>query len=244
MVDEIKRSRPEYLDRSFTVAEIYQDLIPYRTHRDAIGVAMNGDYEDALLRLLGGEGGYLILESDPARRQIEKELTSKNPNTALFQQFAAADVRLNPAAIYDAEPELQLDLGDDDADAPPLEEAEEPAAMAPTSSEEEIEDTPDEPAAVEEVPVHAGVTDTGARLWAMEEPVEGFLGAPDSPEEARDLSPDRCTWCAEVLPDRPGMMFCPHCGGDVHLVPCGACGEPLDPTWRFCVACGTEATSV
>jgi hypothetical protein len=24
------------------------------------------------------------------------------------------------------------------------------------------------------------------------------------------------------------------------LVPCPACGEELELTWRFCIACGTE----
>jgi len=88
-------------DRSFTIAEIYQDLVPYRTHRNVLGVAMNGDYEDVLLRLLGGQGEYLVLDSDPARRQIRKELESSNPNTALFRDFATLDVRLHPAALDD-----------------------------------------------------------------------------------------------------------------------------------------------
>lgn len=99
LADEIRASRPDYLRSSFTVAEIYQNLVPYRTHRDIIGVEMNGDYEDALLRLLVGEGDYLVLESEPARRRIEAELRSSNPNTTIYREFAAAGVRLNPALI-------------------------------------------------------------------------------------------------------------------------------------------------
>ncbi len=52
-----------------------------------------------------------------------------------------------------------------------------------------------------------------------------------------------CQWCGEALPDRPGMSYCPHCGGDVRLVPCPACGEALERLWRFCVACGTEVAA-
>lgn len=103
LVDEIRASHPEYLRSSFTVAEIYQNLVPYRTHRDIIGVEMNGDYEDALLRLLVGAGDYLVLESEPARRRIEAELRSPNPNTTIYREFAAAGVRLNPALIPSAE---------------------------------------------------------------------------------------------------------------------------------------------
>jgi len=97
LVREIRSNRPEYLEEPFTVAEIYQNLVPYRTHRDALGLEMNGDYEHTLLRLLGGEGEYLELESDVARRQIRDELEHPNPNTGLFRDFAAADVRLTGA---------------------------------------------------------------------------------------------------------------------------------------------------
>lgn len=106
LLQEIRESRPEYLTEPFTVAEIYQELVPYRSHRDRIGVDINGDYEDALLRMLSGEGGYLRLDSEVALREIQKELEGSNPNSALFHEFAAAEVRLNPqrASAEAAEP--------------------------------------------------------------------------------------------------------------------------------------------
>lgn len=96
LVEEIRRTRPEYLEKPFTVAEIYQSLVPYRSHRDRIGVEMNADYEEALLQLLGGTEEQLILDSQPARDQIRRELSSSNPNTGLFREFAALTVRLDP----------------------------------------------------------------------------------------------------------------------------------------------------
>jgi hypothetical protein len=57
LIEEIQTQRPEYLTSPFTVAEIYQNLVPYGSHRERIGVEMNGDYEEALIRLLAGEGG-------------------------------------------------------------------------------------------------------------------------------------------------------------------------------------------
>lgn len=101
LVKEIRAKRPEYLTSPFTVAEIYQDLVPYPTHRDRIGVEMNGDYEDALIRLLAGEGGYLILESEHALEQLRSELQSRNPNTGVYREYAAVDVRLNPRRMQD-----------------------------------------------------------------------------------------------------------------------------------------------
>lgn len=104
LVEEIHRGAPEYLEGSFTVAEIYQSLVPYRTHRDRLGVRMNGDYEDALLRLLAGQGDFLILESDPACAQIRRELDQSNPNTGIYREFAAVGVRLNPARLASISP--------------------------------------------------------------------------------------------------------------------------------------------
>ncbi len=104
LVEEVRESRPEYLRRPFTVAEIYQTLVPYRSHRDAIGVELNADYEDALLRLLAGEGEFLFLDSDPARRRLRAEVDSKNPNTGIYRDYAAVEVRLNPVFVPEAAP--------------------------------------------------------------------------------------------------------------------------------------------
>ncbi|MGD8320338.1 MAG: zinc ribbon domain-containing protein [Gemmatimonadota bacterium] len=60
---------------------------------------MNGDYEDALLRLLAGEGEFLVIESDPALRALRDELEAQNPNTGLYREFAAVDVHLNPTKL-------------------------------------------------------------------------------------------------------------------------------------------------
>ena len=38
LIEEIQTQRPEYLTGAFTVAEIYQNLVPYGSHRDRIGV--------------------------------------------------------------------------------------------------------------------------------------------------------------------------------------------------------------
>lgn len=124
LIEEIQTQRPEYLTQPFTVAEIYQNLVPYGSHRDRIGVEMNGDYEDALVRLLAGEGGYLILDSEPALKNLRKELETPNPNTGVYREFAAVDVRLNQAYLdlsteaLDQLPDLYEEL-----------EAEDPIAM-------------------------------------------------------------------------------------------------------------------
>ena len=76
LLQQITDTRPEYLTTPFTVAEIYQDIVPYRSFRDVIGLEMNGDYEDALFRMLSGEGDYLMLDSEVARQQMQNELST------------------------------------------------------------------------------------------------------------------------------------------------------------------------
>ena len=222
---EIRESRPDYLLEAFTVAEIYQNLVPYRSHRDVIGVEMNGDYEDALLRLLAGEGDYLFLESDVARREIRDELQTNNPNTGLFRDFAAADVRLNPAKI--------------DSEGPVLYEEAEGVVEAEDDPEDAPEDAPED-----DLGMVLGIAE--ADDVGVEEDDEAADDAPvlEDADASTSAVPDSaapsCQWCKAELPEREGVIFCPFCGSNLRVVPCGECGEEIEPQWRFCVACGTE----
>jgi hypothetical protein len=210
LVEEIHRGAPEYLEGTFTVAEIYQSLVPYRTHRDRLGVRMNGDYEDALLRLLAGQGEYLVLESEPARTKIRRELDQSNPNTGIYREFAAVGVRLNPARI----------------------------GTVPTTSMAEPVDGPprDLQTTLDELDSESRPTvDPPSRKMAAAEPT--------IPEPSGRESGDRCPECEGDLPDRENLRFCPRCGTNLLIVACRKCGEALERSWQYCVACG-EPTKV
>ena len=47
-----------------------------------------------------------------------------------------------------------------------------------------------------------------------------------------------CHACATLLPDVPGLRFCPACGQDQLEVRCRACDSVLKPEWNFCIRCG------
>lgn len=245
LIEEIQTQRPEYLTGPFTVAEIYQNLVPYGSHRDRIGVEMNADYEDALLRLLAGEGGFLVLESEPALRDIKAELGTSNPNTGLYREFAAVDVRLNQsrldlsAAAIDEITDLAEEL---DAEVPvPLNE------LAPAES------APDDDSIVPPAYDLSGARDGRAPTDTSGDPepaVEAGAGRgevdpgglqPEFVETAADAQGGQpCPWCRADLPEREGLNFCPFCGTDLKLVPCAACGQELEQGWRFCISCGSE----
>jgi len=238
LIEEIQTQRPEYLTGPFTVAEIYQNLVPYGSHRDRIGVEMNGDYEDALIRLLAGEGGYLLLESDPALRDLRAELETSNPNTGLYREFAAVDVRLNQAYL-----DLSAAAIDDLPDLVEELEAEDPVSMTELAP------------AVTAAPSDLGIVPAGVDIFdAQRDPApvapqasidEGTKMVDfelDEPTPTPVADAGACVWCRASLPERENLNFCPFCGTDLKLVPCAACGEELEPDWRFCVACGTEAS--
>ncbi len=256
LVGEIRQVRPDYLVEPFTVAEIYQNLVPYRSHRDVIGVEMNGDYEDALLRLLAGEGDYLFLESDVARREIREELQTGNPNTGLFRDFAAADVRLNPSKIDFEGPVLYAEskAAESDEGEAVFEDSglsHEPEEFGPTDAvsvdapQAEVDAADDQEPAFgfaeaddAEVDRSADAEEHGADDGSGLEEVE----TPTS-VASDGAAPSSCPWCKGELPEREGVKFCPHCGSNLGLVPCAACGAEIETSWRFCIVCGTEASS-
>lgn len=265
LVEEIRTRRPEYLRQPFTVAEIYQELVPYRNYRDQIGAAMNGDYEDALLRLLSGTGGYLVLESEPARKRLLDELSSNNPNTGIFREYAALDVRLNQARIpTDPMP----------ASPPPPAPSLPPAASVTKSAPPPTASPVPQPTAAPSKGAVSSTPSSGTTAPVaprMEQQMQNSSPqraqpAPASPKPSETAAvrasapasqPGRaaagagqpmgettpCRWCREELPKREKLRFCPFCGTDVNLVPCRACGEELEPQWRFCVACGTQVAA-
>jgi hypothetical protein len=205
LVEEIVHRHPDYLNTPFTVAEIYQNLVPYRTHRDRLGIEMNGDYEHALLRLLAGEGDYLVIESEPALRALREEMKASNPNTGIYREFAAVDVRLNPA---------RLSPGGPTVGAPP----------EPTQEERGVTDTSD-PASDEapagdaaalaapvapEAPQGAAVP--SMCLWCRAD-LPTRAGLNYCPFCGMDVHIRPCPGCGEEL--EPGWRFCVSCGMEV-----------------------------
>lgn len=230
LVDELRRTRPGRLGEPFTVADIYQQLVPYSTHRDRLGIEMNADYEDVLLRLLAGEGGFLELESEHARERLAKESRSANPDTGLFREFAAVDVHLNEARAPEPPPSEPESIPVDEL-APTTERVERVEASVDESEEGETGDVG------EGAPASASGHGGGA-VPRGSPAAKGASGAPDSGEP-----PEACPWCREELPARENLTYCPFCGTDVRLQPCVECGETLEPGWLFCITCGTEIGS-
>lgn len=227
LVDAIRRSRPGALNRPVTVAEIYQDLLPYRTARAEIGFEMNADYEHALLRLLAGEGDFARIEPREVRDKLQLELDSPNPNVGLFRSYAACDVWVSIDGEDEAAP---------DAPAPA-------ATVAQSWEEEFVGDDDDDEDAFEIEPEPVTDAEPHAAAGRFEIAAEQPADEPEPERDARshdEVGDGACAFCGAELPADRMVNFCPYCGTDQSQQPCPACGELLDPLWRFCVSCGTR----
>jgi hypothetical protein len=197
LVKAVRRARGESFDRPVTVAEIYQQLLPYRAARDAVGFEMNADYEYALLRLLAGEGDLARLEPSEARDTLRMELDSPNPNVSLFRDYAACDVWLTPA---DADVDLEATR------APHNVLRFTPELVAPDEDEIEIE-LDDQPAVVGSI--SAGATRTRQCAFCGGDLPAGRL-INFCPNCGNDLTHRPCATCGEIM--EPMWRFCINCG--------------------------------
>ena len=243
----VHEERPEALSRPITVAELYQDIAPYRRMRELAGLEMHADYEHALIRFLAGEGGYARLDPETAADELGIEAESSDPDLSLYRKFAACDVRLSL-------PQPSGRLASDDAPRPvppappPISElaarAVEAARAAAVVADEPPRPAPPPPPATPAPSIAPSIEET---LRALETDVGASRGAAPRPPAARKgsqpRSTPRCAFCGQHLPGDRDVRFCPHCGVDQTARQCGSCGDEMEAGWRFCVACGAAAES-
>lgn len=98
LVQVLAERGPERVTQPVQVAELYQDLVPYRQHRPALKLETHQDYEMALLRLVAGERGYARVEPEEAQQAFVMEVQAALPDAGVIHEFAAARVVLNAAA--------------------------------------------------------------------------------------------------------------------------------------------------
>jgi hypothetical protein len=98
LVQVLTERGPDRLGQPVQVAELYQDLVPYRQHRLALKLDTHQDYEAAVLRLLAGERGYARVEPEEAQQAFATELQATLPDAGVIHEFAAARVVLDLSA--------------------------------------------------------------------------------------------------------------------------------------------------
>lgn len=218
LVRTIRASFPQYLSQPFEVGELYQTILPYRLHRRELGLETNQDYELALMELLGGANGYLVTDGK-MRDVLAAERTAPSPNTARIRDFASAHVALAPEALY------PLDAGGTRS-----------SGSGATISRAAATSAERTPAAQPVIPLHAPEPNASAAAS------DATRRAPHPFKIAE--AGENCTYCKGALPAGRQISFCPHCGQDLTMIHCPACGSELERGWKFCVICGRGATDV
>jgi hypothetical protein len=252
LVQTIRTNHPQYLTQPFEVAELYQTILPYRHDRRSLGFETNQDYEVTLLELLSGERGYLLVD-ERMRDALRRELASPNPDPAAFRLFGSsqvslaheplrqlegaigttaetAAVRASGAAPVAAEPRSGGQLAAPRSEPAPSVAA--PTPALPTASMEATRPA-QSPRASAGTVVPRGTPAAGASAEGMIPMERGVIPA----------AGEECRFCSGVLPPGRRIVFCPHCGQDLTVQHCLACGTELELGWRFCISCGRAATS-
>jgi hypothetical protein len=231
LVQNLAELDPSRLHRPFPVSELHEHLVPYRTHRVQLGFETHEDYEMTILRLLAGERGYASVEPPEVGATLAREAASVNPNTSLYRQYGAARVHLDPDRVGEA-------LGgavpatDEEAPADLAPQGREAAAGSPAGATLEVLSEDDEEE-VEEA--------QGQLPFALAEEEDEPAAA--APRTVRGPSAP-CAYCGGELPVGRTVLFCPHCGQNVGVVHCPACGTELDVGWKFCISCGARMTGL
>lgn len=248
LVSLLAEQAPERLHAPFEVAELYQQILPYRQHRAALKLDTNQDYEMAVLRLLSGDREYATVEPGEVQDMLREEARAVNPDPGLFREYAAARVRLNAAAVR-AALGARAAYASAPPDPPPTAQPQPPATPPPhhgMTAERQPTPAPPQPHGMtaREPPPIGG--ETGGRDPA----VVGMVGSGRDAVERRGMgggaavtaqpSAESCPYCGQDLPTQRVVYYCPFCGGNVKGVECPKCGTGLEIGWTFCITCGQK----
>jgi hypothetical protein len=183
LVNTLQTRQPALLAAPFTVADLHQQILPYRHFRRELGLETNQEYELILMELLTGARGYLDVD-ERLRDQLGRELVAPSPEPSRVRDFADAHVSINQAALA------------------------------------------------------AYLDGQGAQPSPVSTPPRAAPRIPTPPSGARTSGTPRCRYCGGELPDGRTLHFCPHCGQNLQVRNCPACGAEVEAGWKFCVACG------
>ena len=226
---------PSRINGPVDVNELYQSLIPYRTHRAALAIDSHEDYEMTLLRLLAGERGYAFVEPEEARAALVAEAAGINPDTGAYRRHGNARV------TFDADHVREV-LSGADAAAP---HAGTPPPAPPLRAEPRGDGiVPWFPEPPDEAPEVEGPGATPDREAGRPDLPFALDEAAAAPGVAPRSGSAPCAYCVGELPVGRAVIFCPHCGQNVGVVHCPACGAELDVGWRFCITCGRQMSGL
>jgi hypothetical protein len=264
LVQTIQARYPAYLTQPFEVGELYQNVLPYRHHRRELGLETNQEYELVLLQLLSGARDYLIID-EHMRERLTRELASPHPDPGAFREFSTIQVALSPTAVRRVQEggfgqlESALAIGGRTSSSEPTQRmtaqragAAAAAAPAPTMAAAAGGKPPSSPPPVPAAPPPAAAPPPppaprrSSSVITQPTPRASAPGSGPSGRPSNTIVPqvgEQCRYCSGVLPSGRRITFCPHCGQNLTVVNCLACGTELELGWKFCTTCGRPVSA-
>ena len=247
LVQTIQSRYPAYLTQPFEVADVYQNILPYRHHRRELGLETNQEYELVLLQLLSGARDYLVVNGQ-MRERLARELASPNPDPGAFREFSTSQIALSPAAVR------RVQEGNLSETEPALAGAGTSSAMettqrissqrAPASAALTAPLAAQSASTTATAPTSQPAQTAGRRPSAAATSITTgprAVGVPAPTRASQTIAPqagEQCRYCNGALPMGRRITFCPHCGQNLTVINCHACGTELDLGWKFCTTCG------
>jgi hypothetical protein len=254
LVHTIQARYPAYLTQPFEVAELYQNILPYRHHRRELGLDTNQDYELVLLQLLAGTRDYLVVD-DQMRERLARELASPHPDPGAFREFSTSQIALSPAAVrrvqageLGGEPALAGAARASSTEPTQRFAASRPQAVAAASTAAPSNSGVTTPMAAV-APRRAATgssTNAGGNTPTTAPRAAASPIATSASRSNNTIVPqagEQCRYCNGALPAGRRITFCPHCGQNLTVVNCLACGTELELGWKFCTTCGRPVTT-
>jgi Double zinc ribbon len=90
-------------------------------------------------------------------------------------------------------------------------------------------------------PTPAASPTPAATIPPVTTPRRGLTSQPRTVAVAAAGEP--CRFCGGALPAGRQITFCPHCGQNLTVINCAACGTELELGWTYCTTCGRAVTS-
>ena len=232
---------PAQLAAPVRLHDVLSRILPYRNVRRALGVDTSEDFELMLLRLAGGEAGFVATDPEPVHARFAEEAVSVNPDLGVLQEFRDAQLRLDPDAVA----WVLSGGGQEEAYAPPEAGATPPPEVpqpAPPSipTSPPATPTPPTPSTPTAPPPRPPITPEPPAPPPAPPPAASSQQRPDSrAEPARPaMTTHGCLTCGGQLPRGRIARFCPHCGHAQAQADCPHCTAEVEYGWNYCVNCG------
>jgi hypothetical protein len=245
LVQNIRSGFPELESRPFEVAQIYQQIVPYRTQRRPLGIDSNDQYELAIMQLLSGARGLLVGDRDMVDA-LAQELDSPNPDLSAYRAYGTSTVALSTDALK-SHTFPELTPAGDPFDLPGLLSpvANESVMIAGRATEPFTAPPSLPPGSVLESPRPRSPRPSPLTSATPLEKTPPSVAADSQMAVPRRTplrvgSAEKCRYCSCALPEGRALVFCPGCGHDLTVQHCPACNTELEMGWKFCISCGRD----